>query len=168
MHCGEHRLSSWIYVYSHKPHHRFTNPRLFDAFDGSVPDTMCMIVIPLLVTARIVPANVWSYMTFGTLYANWLVLIHSEYVHPWDWLFRKLGFGTAPTTMCTIAPLCITSAISSCIGTRLQARTDIRQSLRVSSARASERLRPRTRTGRPRSWCRQSRTHAAAAKVNSV
>ena len=51
-------------------------------------------------------------MTFGTLYANWsgawyetqhnpwsinavllhrLVLIHSEFVHPWDGLFRCLG-----------------------------------------------------------------------------
>lgn len=27
--------------------------------------------------------------------ANWLTLIHSEYPHPWDPLFRKLGFGTA-------------------------------------------------------------------------
>eukprot|EP00429_Kryptoperidinium_foliaceum_P128006 CAMPEP_0176266880 /NCGR_PEP_ID=MMETSP0121_2-20121125/42873_1 /TAXON_ID=160619 /ORGANISM="Kryptoperidinium foliaceum, Strain CCMP 1326" /LENGTH=347 /DNA_ID=CAMNT_0017606929 /DNA_START=57 /DNA_END=1100 /DNA_ORIENTATION=- len=95
MHWGEHKISMWFYRMSHKPHHRFTNPRLFDAFDGSVVDTTCMIVIPLALTARIVPSNVWSYIAFGTLYANWLVLIHSEFAHPWDPLFRRLGFGTA-------------------------------------------------------------------------
>lgn len=30
-----------------------------------------MILVPLVITARLVPANVWSYMTFGSLYANW-------------------------------------------------------------------------------------------------
>jgi len=95
MHWGEHKISAWVYKNSHKPHHRFTDPRLFDAFDGSLTDTTLMIVIPFIIVARLVPANVWSYMTFGSLYANWLVLIHSEYAHPWDLLFRKLGFGTA-------------------------------------------------------------------------
>jgi len=95
MHWGEHKISAWVYKKSHKPHHRFTDPRLFDAFDGSLTDTSLMIVIPLILVARMVPANVWSYMTFAALYSNWLVLIHSEYVHPWDCVFRKLGFGTA-------------------------------------------------------------------------
>ncbi|CAE8644698.1 unnamed protein product [Polarella glacialis] len=95
MHYGEHKISAWVYKMSHKPHHRFTNPRVFDAFDGSVTDTICMILVPMVITSRLVPANVWSYMTFGSLYANWLVLIHSEYTHPWDGIFRRLGFGTA-------------------------------------------------------------------------
>jgi len=95
MHYGEHKISSWVYRNSHKPHHRFTNPRLFDAFDGSLTDTTLMIVVPFMIVARIVPANVWSYMTFGSLYANWLVLIHSEFSHPWDDMFRMIGFGTA-------------------------------------------------------------------------
>jgi len=95
MHYGEHKVSTWIYRHSHKPHHRFTNPRLFDAFDGSLTDTTAMIVVPFLCVKHLVPANVWSYMTFGSLYANWLVLIHSEFAHPWDPLFRKIGFGTA-------------------------------------------------------------------------
>lgn len=95
MHYGEHKVSAWFYGVSHKPHHRFTNPRLFDAFDGSLADTTCMILVPLVIVSRLVPANVWSYMTFGALYANWLVLIHSEFSHPWDWFFRKIGFGTA-------------------------------------------------------------------------
>jgi alternative squalene epoxidase len=95
MHYLEHKLSSSFYQSSHKPHHRFTNPKLFDAFNGSPTDTTCMILIPLIITARLIPANVWSYMTFGSLYANWLCLIHAEYKHPWDPLFRVIGFGTA-------------------------------------------------------------------------
>eukprot|EP00930_Biecheleria_cincta_P084384 TRINITY_DN7386_c0_g1_i1.p1 TRINITY_DN7386_c0_g1~~TRINITY_DN7386_c0_g1_i1.p1 ORF type:complete len:311 (-),score=33.19 TRINITY_DN7386_c0_g1_i1:173-1048(-) len=95
MHFGEHKISARIYQVSHKPHHRFTNPRLFDAFDGSLTDTVCMILVPLVIVARLVPANVWSYMTFGTLYANWLVMIHSEFAHPWDKVFQRLGLGTA-------------------------------------------------------------------------
>ena len=35
-------------------------------------------------------------MTFGSLYANWLTFLHSEYSHPWDKiLFKYIGFGTA-------------------------------------------------------------------------
>ena len=95
MHRLEHRLSPEIYKKSHKPHHRFTNPRLFDAFNGSVADTVLMILIPLFATAHLVrDCNVWTYMAFGSMYANWLVLIHSEFVFPWDGIFRKLGFGT--------------------------------------------------------------------------
>ena len=36
MHFGEHKISFALYRLSHKPHHRFTNPKLFDAFNGSV------------------------------------------------------------------------------------------------------------------------------------
>lgn len=95
MHYLEHAVSPTFYQYSHKPHHRFTNPRLFDAFNGSLPDTICMIIIPLICTAQIVRnVNVWTYMAFGSTYASWLTLIHSEYVLPWDCIFRKLGLGT--------------------------------------------------------------------------
>jgi sterol desaturase/sphingolipid hydroxylase (fatty acid hydroxylase superfamily) len=95
MHQLEHSLDQRLYRASHKPHHRFTNPKMFDAFNGSPADTFLMILVPLALTARCVNANVWSYMAFGSLYANWLTMIHSEYVHPWDGLFRALGFGTA-------------------------------------------------------------------------
>ena len=95
MHMMEHKLHPSLYQMSHKPHHRFTNPRIFDAFNGSMADTICMILIPLYITALIVPANVWSYMAFGSVYANWLVLIHAEYIHVWDGLFQAIGFGTA-------------------------------------------------------------------------
>jgi alternative squalene epoxidase len=35
MHFAEHKLDARIYKASHKPHHKFTNPKLFDAFNGS-------------------------------------------------------------------------------------------------------------------------------------
>jgi len=95
MHIGEHKISPALYAKSHKPHHRFTNPKMFDAFDGSIGDTVLMILVPLYITANFVNANVWSYMAFGTTYSTWLCLIHSEYSHPWDPLFRRIGFGTA-------------------------------------------------------------------------
>ncbi len=95
MHRLEHDLSPTFYQKSHKPHHKFLNPRLFDAFNGSLTDTICMIIIPLFFTAHLVrTANVWTYMAFGSTYACWLTLIHSEYVFVWDPLFRCLGFGT--------------------------------------------------------------------------
>jgi len=95
MHYLEHVVSPAFYQMSHKPHHRFTNPRLFDAFNGSLFDTICMITIPLILTANIVrTANAWTYMAFGASYACWLTLIHSEYAFPWDGIFRALGFGT--------------------------------------------------------------------------
>ena len=95
MHRLEHDVSAAFYKVSHKPHHRFINPRLFDAFNGSLADTFLMITVPLYITANLVrTCNVWSYMAFGSSYACWLTLIHCEYVFPWDPLFRKLGFGT--------------------------------------------------------------------------
>lgn len=94
MHRLEHDLHPKLYQYSHKPHHKFTNPRLFDAFNGSFTDTMCMIIVPLYMTANLVHCNVWTYMAFGSMYANWLTLIHSEYAFPWDGIFHLVGFGT--------------------------------------------------------------------------
>ena len=97
LHYFEHKgpLGPEFYRRSHKPHHRFVNPRLFDAFDGSVPDTFCMILVPLAATAQLLHANVWEYMLFGAIWSGWLCLIHSEVHHPWDGLFRLLGLGTA-------------------------------------------------------------------------
>lgn len=97
MHKIEHVAHPKMYRISHKPHHKFTNPKLFDAFDGSVPDTAIMILLPLFVTAHIVrDCNVWTYMAFGSSYANWLTLIHSEVIFPWEpRLFRSLGLGTS-------------------------------------------------------------------------
>ena len=102
MHLAEHMslhvpkslIKMDLYAATHKPHHRFYNPKLFDAFNGSIADTVCMILIPLYLTACIVHCNVWTYMAFGSTYAAWLTLIHSEYHHPWDPFFRMIYFGT--------------------------------------------------------------------------
>ena len=86
-----------LYKYTHKPHHKFTNPSWFDAFNGSVSDTVCMILIPLYLSTAVclTSANVWTYMAFGSSYAAWLTMIHTEVVLPWDGIFRRLGLGTA-------------------------------------------------------------------------
>jgi len=101
MHRLEHVcVQYWPAVYqaSHKPHHRFTSPKLTDAFHGSAADTVLMILVPLYFTSVIsglVKCNVWSYMAFGTSYANQLCLIHCQYENPWDPVFRALGIGTS-------------------------------------------------------------------------
>eukprot|EP01064_Diplonema_japonicum_P015145 TRINITY_DN22909_c0_g1_i1.p1 TRINITY_DN22909_c0_g1~~TRINITY_DN22909_c0_g1_i1.p1 ORF type:complete len:303 (+),score=8.20 TRINITY_DN22909_c0_g1_i1:25-909(+) len=93
IHYLEHQFTR-IYKSSHKPHHKFLSPKIFDAFNGSLADTFLMIIVPLFATQRIVAANLWSYITFGTVFSSWLVLIHSEWHHPWDPLFSDLGLGT--------------------------------------------------------------------------
>ena len=93
-HRIEHKFND-LYKVTHYRHHKHIKPILFNAFDGSFGDTMFMIIIPLYTTSQIFHVNVWTYMTFGTIYANWLTLIHSEYVHPWDPYFEIIGFGTA-------------------------------------------------------------------------
>ena len=97
-HATSHRgaVGREFYRRSHRPHHRFTNPRLFDAFDGSATDTATMVLLPLFATAHTVrDVSVWEYAAFGTIWSMWLCLIHSETVHPWEPLFRALGLGTA-------------------------------------------------------------------------
>jgi len=56
---------------------------------------MGLILIPLFITHYIVPANCWSFIVFGTMYATQFTLIHCEYRHPWDPLFELVGIGTA-------------------------------------------------------------------------
>lgn len=98
-HLTEHKIKT-IYIKSHKMHHKHTAPTLFDAFDGHLLDTMFMILLPLYSTQLTMhyllkrQVSVWSYMLFGSIYANYLCLIHSEYQHPWDSIAMKLGIGT--------------------------------------------------------------------------
>ena len=93
VHVTEHRLA-FIYKRTHKPHHRWTNPNLFSAFNASVGDAVLMILVPLYVTANLIHCNAWSYMAFGTIYGAYLLLVHSEYSRPWDPLFRRVGILT--------------------------------------------------------------------------
>ena len=99
-HLCEHKIRFInIYISKHYLHHETTNPILFDAFKGNIFDTMYMIIIPLHLTTICCPSelfvcNVWTYMTFGALYAAFLLLIHCEYSHPWDSFFQSIGFAT--------------------------------------------------------------------------
>ena len=95
MHLAQHKVSSIVYRSSHKQHHRFVSPCLFNAFDGSIGDTVCMIIVPLYVTSQIFHVNVWTYMTFGTIYSMSLVLIHSDHPHPWEPVFQFCLIGTS-------------------------------------------------------------------------
>ena len=95
MHFAEHIIRP-LYRSAHKPHHAAYSPCLFDAFKGHVLDTTFMIVVPLFATAQLVPdVNAWEYMAFGGAFANFLVVIHSEYRHPLDSYLPKLGLMTA-------------------------------------------------------------------------
>lgn len=92
-----HRLEhSFVILYQnfHIQHHRYKVPKLFDAFSGSLGDTIIMILIPMWSTSRIVHTNLWSYIAFGAIYSSWLLIIHCEYDFPWDGPCRKFGFGT--------------------------------------------------------------------------
>lgn len=114
---GAHRLEHVIkplYMRAHVPHHKWRSPSLFEAFEGSMTDTIVMIVIPLFLSAHgiaflskfmlpfVIAPTAVDYMIFGTIYANFLCLIHSPRVHPWEdtrtllgRLVRALGIGTA-------------------------------------------------------------------------
>ena len=93
-HIFEHKCK-YLYMLSHKSHHLNIYPKITDSFKGSIIDTIVMILTPLFITSQITHCNTWSYIIFGTIYANDLCLIHNELDNPWDPFFKKLGFGTA-------------------------------------------------------------------------
>lgn len=94
-HVLEHKIS-WLYKKSHKPHHKYINPHIFNAFSGSILDTTCLIIIPLYLTSQtLTHIGTLEYIVFGTIYSSYFMLIHSEYSHPWDKIFKTLGIGTS-------------------------------------------------------------------------
>ena len=98
MYAG-HRAQHYWKLRSHHAHHLIKIPDAFDAFDGSVTDTVLMILMPFLLTAHALKAanvtvNVYDYMCFGSLYANALFFLHSDAPHSWDNVFRRIGLGT--------------------------------------------------------------------------
>ena len=101
-HMAEHKFRT-VYRYAHELHHRHKSPMLLDAFDGHLMDTILMILVPLYSTSLTLAyifqrhISLWSYVIFGTVYANYLCLIHSEYEHPWDILLAKIGVCTPKT-----------------------------------------------------------------------
>jgi len=95
MHRLEHAWPA-LYVRSHKMHHHWINPRLYNAFSACVNDTVTLILIPLFLTHHTVRAvNNVTFAVFGTLYAAQFTLIHCEFPHPWDPLLAVAGVGTA-------------------------------------------------------------------------
>lgn len=94
-HLLEHNWAA-LYIRSHKMHHRFVNPKLYNAFSGSLLDTFTLILVPLFLTHQICYfVNNKGLAAFGTLYAAQFTMIHCEFRHPWDSLFEWLGIGTA-------------------------------------------------------------------------
>lgn len=93
-HIIEHNWPTF-YKYSHKAHHVFTNPKLYNAFNASALDVVALILIPLGLTNQLCRVSNWDLVAFGTLYAAQFTLIHCEFPHPWDPLLDRLGVGTA-------------------------------------------------------------------------
>jgi len=99
VHRAQHRNPLGLYQ-THKDHHVFVNPHIFNAYSGSWKDTTLLIIIPLYATVVVLDmAGVHithaDYMWFGAVYANYFMLIHSEFPQPWDRLFLLLGIGTS-------------------------------------------------------------------------
>mmetsp|Transcript_15195 Transcript_15195/g.23001 ORF Transcript_15195/g.23001 Transcript_15195/m.23001 type:complete len:314 (+) Transcript_15195:31-972(+) len=98
VHRCQHKVE--VVYKTHKDHHAYINPHLFNAYSGSVQDTTLLILIPLYSTVLLldmIGVNIYQqdYAWFGMLYANYFMLIHSEYSHPWDGIFEAIGIGTA-------------------------------------------------------------------------
>jgi len=94
-HIAEHAWPPY-YQRSHKNHHVFLRPKLYNAFNGSITDTLTLILLPLFITLQVCRfVSTASFVAFGTLYASQFTLIHCEFEHPWDRFFRLLGVGTA-------------------------------------------------------------------------
>jgi len=93
-HVGEHTISRW-YILTHKAHHKFTNPQLFNAFDATLLDTIFLILFPLYSTAQLCHVNCWSYIVFGFAYSVHFMLIHSEFEHDFDPILKAFYVNTA-------------------------------------------------------------------------
>mmetsp|Transcript_25017 Transcript_25017/g.60189 ORF Transcript_25017/g.60189 Transcript_25017/m.60189 type:complete len:324 (-) Transcript_25017:285-1256(-) len=98
VHRLQHKVET-VYV-THKDHHAFINPHLFNAYSGSIQDTTLLILIPLYSTVITlswfgVHISQKDYAWFGCTYANYFMLIHSEISNPWDDVFEAIGIGTA-------------------------------------------------------------------------
>lgn len=93
-HIIEHNIPR-LYINSHKPHHKYVSPQLFNAFDGSFVDTILLILLPLFTTAQLCHVTNWDYIIFGSVYSTHFTLIHSEYEHIFDDILQKLFVNTS-------------------------------------------------------------------------
>merc|ERR1712146_240958 len=74
IHRVQHKVEA-VYV-THKDHHAYINPHLFNAYSGSVQDTTMLILIPLYLTVVTLASigvhiSQQDYAWFGMLYANY-------------------------------------------------------------------------------------------------
>lgn len=91
IHWLQHRWR-WLYYNTHSVHHTIKAPTMIVALTGFVPDTCILILLPLHITVLTVPYG--SFVTifmFSICSLFHLHCIHSEFQHPWDRTFRKLG-----------------------------------------------------------------------------
>jgi alternative squalene epoxidase len=93
MHYFEHKIK-FIKIY-HDLHHIHIIPTIYDSFDGSIQDTILMIIIPLHITAHSIQINTITYISFGTIYSMFLFLIHADYDHIWDKYLPLVGIMNA-------------------------------------------------------------------------
>eukprot|EP00924_Labyrinthula_sp_SR-Ha-C_P013064 snap_masked-scaffold_12-processed-gene-8.44-mRNA-1 protein AED:0.06 eAED:0.06 QI:0/-1/0/1/-1/1/1/0/270 len=93
-HLAEHEIPT-IYKKTHKAHHKFTNPHLFNAFDATILDAVFLILFPLYLTMRFLPVSCASYIVFGMTYSSHFMLIHSEFEHSFDPLLKLFYVNTA-------------------------------------------------------------------------
>ena len=91
IHYHQHKFR-WLYHNTHSVHHTIKSPSILVALTGYLPDTCLLIILPLHLTYFIVPwGNLASVVVFSLLSLTHLHLIHSEFSHSWDPLFRRVG-----------------------------------------------------------------------------
>lgn len=85
----------WLYHHTHDQHHLIKSPTIVVALTGYLPDTCLLIILPFHLTQVLVPCgNFVTVFAFASLSLWHLHMIHSEFQHPWDPLFRRLGLVT--------------------------------------------------------------------------
>eukprot|EP00747_Dinoflagellata_sp_TGD_P090725 gnl/TRDRNA2_/TRDRNA2_164802_c1_seq2.p1 gnl/TRDRNA2_/TRDRNA2_164802_c1~~gnl/TRDRNA2_/TRDRNA2_164802_c1_seq2.p1 ORF type:complete len:300 (+),score=50.24 gnl/TRDRNA2_/TRDRNA2_164802_c1_seq2:73-972(+) len=91
IHYCQHNIPK-LYYYTHSVHHTIHSPTIILALTGYLPDTCLLIIAPLHFTLCVVPkGNFFSIFVFAALSLWHLHMIHSEFEHGWDQMFRRLG-----------------------------------------------------------------------------
>lgn len=90
IHFCQHRWR-WLFYNTHHKHHIIKSPTIVVALTGFIPDTCILIILPLHATLLLVPhGNFATIFVFALGALTHLHLIHSEFSHPHDALFRTL------------------------------------------------------------------------------
>lgn len=64
---------------SHNVHHKAKNPTPKDAFSTGIFDSIIQLIIPIYLSIHLIKPNRTTVITFGLLYSQWLLYIHSEW-----------------------------------------------------------------------------------------